>query len=147
MKTTYPFLALALLTLSFSCKNETSKESIDTRNPMNEELTDTRNYEKDGNFEEDVYTYEEKTGDIDQNWNLNNPERQMRLFAQFEMSDDQQQRYETALANWMDSNTGTPYKNLSANDRINAEANILETILDKEQFNRYKQWANANDKR
>ncbi|SDH29171.1 hypothetical protein [Winogradskyella thalassocola] len=147
MKTTYYILALALLTLSFSCKNKTSKESTDTRNPMNEELTDTRNYEKDGNFEEDVYTYEEKTGDIDQNWNLNDPERQMRLYEQFELSEEQQQLYETALANWMTSNTENPYKNLSANDRIDAEADILENILDTEQFNRYKEWANANDKR
>ncbi len=147
MKTTYHILALALLTLSFSCKNETKQESTDTRNPMNEELTDTRNYEKDGNFEEDVYTFEEKTGDIDQNWNLNDPERQMRLYSQFELSEEQQQRYETALANWMTSHTENPYEKLSANDRIDVEADILEDILDEAQFERYKAWAEANDKR
>ncbi|WP_178984110.1 hypothetical protein [Winogradskyella helgolandensis] len=147
MKTTYHIIALALLTVSFSCKNETSKESTDTRNPMNEELTDTRNYEQDGNFEEDVYTYEEKTGDIDQNWNLKDPERQMRLYAQFELSEEQQQLYETALSNWMTSNTENPYEKLSANDRIDAEADILEDILDDGQFEHYKEWANANDKR
>ncbi|MBU2929427.1 hypothetical protein [Winogradskyella psychrotolerans] len=147
MKTTYHIIALALLTASFSCKNETSKESTETRNPMNEELTDTRNYQKDGNFEEDVYTYEEKTGDIDQNWNLNDPERQMRLFAQFEFSNDQQQRYEMALDNWMTSDTENPYEKLSANDRIDAEADILKDILSDDQFDHYKEWANANDKR
>ncbi|WP_179334568.1 hypothetical protein [Winogradskyella costae] len=147
MKTTYKIIALALLTVSFSCKNETSKDSTDTRNPMNEELTDTRNYEQDGNFEEDTYSYEEKTGDINPNWNLNDPERQMRLYAQFELSEAQQQRYETELSNWMNSNTENPYESLSANDRIDAEAKILEDILDDGQFERYKEWANANDKR
>ena len=145
MKTTYYIVALALLTVSFSCKNETSKESTDTRNPMNEELTDTRNYKQEGNFEEDTYTYKEKTGDIDPNWNLNDPERQMRLYAQFELSEVQQERYETALSNYMSSNTENPYESLSADDRISAEANILEGILDDEQFELYKAWAHAND--
>lgn len=150
MKTTYQILAIALLTLSFSCKNETSKDPvhIDTRNPMNEELTDTRNYEEeDGNLDDDDYTYEEKTADIDTNWNLKDPERQMRLYARFEMNDSQQQRYETALTEWMTADPENPYEQLSANDRIDAEAEILKDILDDEQFDRYKTWAADNDKR
>ena len=69
MKTTYSILAAAaLLTLSTSCKNETSqKNTSETRNPMNKELTDTRNYESDGNFDEDTYTYTKKPDSIDEN--------------------------------------------------------------------------------
>lgn len=147
MKMTYRMLALVLLTLSFSCKNETSKENTDTRNPMNEELTNTRNYEEDGNLEEDLYTYEEKADAINANWNLKSPERQMRLYSRFEMNDSQQQRYETALTEWMNADAENPYEKLSANDRIDAEADILEDILDEEQFDRYKAWASDNDKR
>ncbi|SDR90814.1 hypothetical protein [Winogradskyella sediminis] len=147
MKTEYHILGLALLTLSLSCKDETSKNASDTRNPMNEELTDTRNYENSGNLEEKVYTYEEKTGELETNWDLNDPERQMRLYERFEMSDQQQERYETALAEWMESHTENPYETLSAHDRIAAEADILETILDNNQYDAYKDWADDNDKR
>ena len=148
MKTTYSILAVALLTLSFSCKNESSKKNTpEPRNPMNEELTDTRNYESDGNFDEDTYTYEEKTDSINENWNLNNPERQMELYARFEMSDVQQQRYETALTKWWDSETEDPFEKLSANERIEVESNILENILSADQYENYEDWADDNNKR
>ena len=69
----------------------------------------------------------------------------MRLYAQFKLSEAQQERYETALSNYMSSNTENPYESLSADDRIAAEANILEGILDDAQFELYKAWAHAND--
>ncbi|WP_179376823.1 hypothetical protein [Winogradskyella wichelsiae] len=147
MKTNYKFLAMVLLAVSFSCKNESSKKEINTRNPMNKELTDTQNYEEDGNFEEDTYTYESKTDSINENWNLNDPERQMQLYSRFEMSDAQQERYETELQKWWDSEMDDPYKKLSADHRIETESKILKNILDEEQYENYEAWSNDNDKR
>ena len=148
MKYFYNILAITLVTLSFSCKNETSEKSIpETRNPMNEELTDTRNYESDGNFKEDTYTYEEKTDSINENWNLNSPERQMELYARFKMTDMQQQRYETALTKWWDSETEDSFEKHSANKRIEVESNILKNILNEDQYENYEEWADDNNKR
>ncbi|QXP78292.1 MULTISPECIES: hypothetical protein [Winogradskyella] len=148
MKYFYNIFAITLVTLSFSCKNETSEKSIpETRNPMNEELTDTRNYESDGNFKEDTYTYEEKTDSINENWNLNSPERQMELYARFKMTDMQQQRYETALTKWWDSETEDSFEKHSANKRIEVESNILKNILNEDQYENYEEWADDNNKR
>ncbi|RCW91337.1 hypothetical protein [Winogradskyella arenosi] len=143
-----PVYSLLVISLMWSCKNDTTKPEVPiTQNPMNEELTDTRNYEADGNFEEDVYTYERKTDSINENWNLNNPERQMGLYARFNMSDAQQEKYETALSNWFQSQTNEPYEKLGTTTRIEAEDSILKPILDEHQYENYQAWAQDNDKR
>lgn len=143
MKTIYSFLIVILLV---SCKNESPKESTTgTENPMNEELTNSRNYKSSGNFENETYTFKKKTDSIDENWNLDSPERQMSLYERFQMDDSQQEQYETALAEWSNTNPEEPYKKLSTAKRIEAESNILKQILSEDQFKHYELWVNQND--
>ncbi|WP_225034688.1 hypothetical protein [Winogradskyella sp. SM1960] len=143
MKTIYSLLLVILLV---SCKNESPKESTTgTKNPMNEELTNSRNYKSSGNFENETYTFKKKTDSIDENWNLDSPERQMSLYERFQMSDAQQEQYETALAEWSNANTEEPYNKLSTATRIEAESNILKQILSEDQFKHYELWVNQND--
>ncbi|MBF8149255.1 hypothetical protein ITJ86_05070 [Winogradskyella sp. F6397] len=143
MKTIYSLLLVILLV---SCKNESPKESTTgTENPMNEELTNSRNYKSSGNFENETYTFKKKTDSIDENWNLDSPERQMSLYERFQMDDSQQEQYETALAEWSNTNPEEPYKKLSTATRIEAESNILKQILSEDQFKHYELWVNEND--
>ncbi|GGG52684.1 hypothetical protein [Bizionia arctica] len=148
MKTRYTILALSILVLGVSCKNESPNHSTaDTENPMNEQITKTTNYKEEGNFEEEVYTHEAITDSINEHWNLDDPERQQGLYSNFEMTTKQQQDYEKALQAWLESDMENPYDKLSASERIDAENIILKPILDESQYTRYKAWAKENDKR
>lgn len=148
MKTTYRILVIVLLTFSFSCKNTSSEQKVTTnQNPMNDELTNTRNYEEDGNLKEDVYTFERKTDSINENWNLDSPVRQERLYTRFNMSESQQEQYKKALKDWWASDIDNPYDKISTKKRIKAESDILKNILDDNQYDRYKVWFDDNDKR
>ncbi|WP_431135333.1 hypothetical protein [Psychroserpens mesophilus] len=148
MKTMYRILALTVLIFSFSCKNKSSEQTTSgTKNPMNEELTNTRNYEDDGNFREDVYTFEHKTDSINENWNLDNPERQERLYSRFDMTKNQQERYEKELQDWWTSDDNNPYDKMSTDKRIEFENDVMKHLLEDEQYERYKAWADNNDKR
>ncbi len=147
----YCQLALFLMiTLVVSCdfgKNNSPNHSSEGRTvPENEALTNTTNYRETGNFDSMDVTDNDKVSDsLNENWNLDDPERQENLYARFRMSPDQIQRYEKALQEWKDIEKGEAYKLLSANEKIKEEDRILKKILDESQYNQYKQWADAND--
>lgn len=147
----YCQLALFLLiTLVMSCdfgKNNSPDHSTEGRTVTeNEALTNTTNYRETGNFDSMDAADNDKVSDsLNENWNLDDPERQENLYARFRMSPDQIQRYEKALQAWKDIEKGEAYKLLSANEKIKEEDRILKKILDESQYNQYKQWADAND--
>lgn len=85
---------------------------------------------------------------IEENWNLDDPKRRESLYANFNMSDDQIQKYEKAIDLWKGSVQGEEaYELLSANEKIKKEDSILKSILNESQYERYKKWARANDLR
>ena len=67
------------------------------------------------------------------------------LYERFQMDDSQQAQYETALAEWPNTETDEPYKKLSTSTRIQAEYNILKQTLTEDQFKHYELWVNEND--
>lgn len=70
------------------------------------------------------------------------------MYANFNMSDDQIQKYEKAIDLWKGSVQGEEaYELLSANEKIKKEDSILKSILNESQYERYKKWARANDLR
>ena len=148
MKNRSKFLVLFLLAFILSCKNESPQESTKgTTNTLNKELTKTTNYKESGNFEESTYNINAETDSLSQNWNLNDSKRQQKLYSRFNMTQNQMQKYEKALKNWLDSDPEDPYDKFSANKRIKEEAEILKVILTKEQYKNYTEWANENDDR
>ncbi|WP_132215093.1 hypothetical protein [Mariniflexile fucanivorans] len=149
MKNSIKLLGLLLLVFLMSCKNESSKSTtIDTPNATNEELTNTTNYkENNGNFNDETYDINKQTDSLNENWNLNDPNRQKLLFSTFDMSQNQIQKYKTALKKWWNEDVENQYDKLSANERIEKERDILKEILDDSQFENYKDWANKNDDR
>lgn len=139
-----------MMTLMMSCdfgKNNSPDHSTEGRTvPENEDITNTTNYRETGNFDSMDNSDNNKVSDsLNENWNLDDPERQENLYARFRMSQDQIQRYEKALQEWKDVEKGDVYKLLSANEKIKEEDRILKEILDESQYNQYKQWADAND--
>ena len=139
-----------MMTLMMSCdfgKNNSPDHSTEGRTvPENEDITNTTNYRETGNFDSMDNSDNNKVSDsLNENWNLDDPERQENLYARFRMSQDQIQRYEKALQEWKDVEKGDVYKLLSANEKIKEEDRILKKILDESQYNQYKQWADSND--
>jgi len=147
MKTLTKLLTIGFLA-SLSCKNDSPKQSTETTtNPMNDEITNTTNYKESGNFDDDPYDIEKASDSVNENWNLNDPERQQKLYDEFNMTQSQIQKYESALKDWWNSDEDAPYEKISANERIKKEDEILKKILDESQYHRYKEWADANDNR
>ncbi|TYC14918.1 hypothetical protein ES677_05930 [Bizionia gelidisalsuginis] len=149
MKNVFKVVLIAILGVVFSCKNNTTEQNVEGRvNPLNEDLTKTTNYKKNGNFEDnETFNVTEDSDSINENWNLNDPDRQKALYSRFRMDDTQIEMYETALENWWSIDLDHPYDKLSANERIKEEGAILKEILNDSQFNQYSQWANDNDER
>lgn len=151
MKSRFKMLVILICTIALSCKNESPQKSTEGRMVTdNEELTNTTNYKKNGNFEnrdDHSYSITQTTDSIYENWNLDDPKRQEILYSRFNMSDKQIKEYEKALREWWDFDDDNPYEKLSANDRIDKEDEILENILDDSQYDKYKEWANKNDER
>lgn len=149
MKNVFKVVLIAILGVVFSCKNNTTEQNVEGRvNPLNEDLTKTTNYKKNGNFEDnETFNVTEDSDSINENWNLNDPDRQKALYSRFRMDDTQIEMYETALENWWSTDLDHPYDKLSANERIKEEGAILKEILNDSQFNQYSQWANDNDER
>lgn len=151
MKNTLKILAILIVSIAMSCKNESPKHSTEgTTNPLNEDLTKTTNYKKNGNFEnrdDNSYNITKTTDSIYENWNLDDPKRQQILYSKFNMSPEQIQKYEKALQDWWDFDDDNPYEKLSANERIEEEDKIMRTILNESQLENYQKWANENDER
>lgn len=146
----YQLTIFVLLSLVMSCdfgKNNSPNHSTDGRTvPENEAITNTTNYRETGNFDTmDAAATDKVSDSLNENWNLDDPERQQHLYARFRMSQNQIQRYEKALQEWKDREQGEAYKLLSANEKIKEEDRILKNILDDSQYDQYKQWADAND--
>ncbi|MCK0125068.1 hypothetical protein MWU76_11710 [Gelidibacter sp. F2691] len=143
-----------LMTLVMSCdfgNNNSPNHSTEGRTvPENEEITNTTNYKKTGNFDamDEVTIGNDKiTDSLNENWNLDNPKRRENLYARFNMSQDQINRYENAIREWKESQKNDAYKLLSANEKIKEENRILKNILNDSQYDQYKQWSKANDLR
>lgn len=139
-----------LMACDFS-KNRSPDHSTPGREvPQNKEVTKTTNYKSSGNFDaiDEVSVGVDKVNDsLSENWNLDNPKRKETLYATFNMSEDQIQKYENALQSWKESEKEDAFKLLSANAKIKEEDRILKDILDASQYERYKKWAKANDLR
>jgi hypothetical protein len=153
MKIYHQLAVVLIMTLTMSCdfgKNNSPDHSTEGRTvPENKEITNTTNYRETGNFDTmDETTLRNGISDsLNENWNLDDPERQENLYSRFRMSQDQIQRYEKALKAWKDVEKGEAYKLLSANEKIKEEDRILKEILDASQYDQYQQWADANDLR
>lgn len=154
MNTFYKTGLLATLTIVMSCdfgKNNSPDHSTEGRTvPENKEITNTTNYKSTGNFDlnDSIAVENDKISDsVNENWNLDNAKRKQHLYASFNMTQDQIQRYEKALQIWKESDHGDAYKLLSAGEKIKEEDKILKDILDDEQYKNYKDWANKNDLR
>ncbi|MBA6154218.1 hypothetical protein [Gelidibacter maritimus] len=154
MKSYQQLLVISFISIFMSCdfsKNNSPDHSTTGRTvPENQEITNTTNYQTTGNFDtiEGSYINQDKVTDsLGENWNLDNPKRKEDLYAAFDMTEEQIQRYENAIQNWKESETEDAFKLLSANAKIKEEDKILKNILDDEQYSRYKDWSRANDLR
>lgn len=151
MKNFHQLTLILVMTLLSSCdfgKNNSPDHSTEGRMvPENEEITNTTNYKKTGNFDTADDATNNGVDSLNENWNLDDPERQENLYSRFRMTQDQIQRYEKALKDWKKAKKEDAYKLLSANEKIKEENRILKEILDDSQYDQYKQWSNANDLR
>lgn len=149
MKNLLKIVLASVLMLTFSCKNNTTETTEEGRlNPVNEELTKTTNYKKNGNFENNkTFNATVESDSINENWNLNDPDRQKALYSRFRMDETQIKKYESDLEQWMSSDLENPYDKLSANERIKQESEILKDILNDSQYDQYRNWATENDER
>lgn len=146
MKTIYKLsLFISILAMvTISCKNESPKHSTEgTTIPKNEDLTNTTNYKDNTNLDGSGYDLTKETDSVNENWNLDSPKRQERLYAEFNFTKEQITDYETAIENWKKSDTENPYEKLSSDERIMVEDSILKNILDDTQYDSYKDWADA----
>ncbi len=132
-------------------KNNSPDHSTTGRTvPENKEITNTTNYKNTGNFDamdENSIGTDKVTDSLSENWNLDNPKRKENLYATFDMTEDQIQKYENALQNWKESDKADAFKLLSANAKIKEEDKILKDILNDAQYKRYKEWSKDNDLR
>lgn len=154
MKTYLKLVVILCLTLIVSCdfgKNNSPDHSTSGRTvPENKDITNTTNYKNTGNFDaldENSVGTDKMVDSLSENWNLDSPKRKEHLYASFEMSKDQIQRYEDALQAWKESEQEDAFKMLSANAKIKEENRILKGILDDSQYKRYKKWVSDNDLR
>jgi hypothetical protein len=150
----FNIISILLVLLIMSCnmgKNNSPDQSTPGRmDPVNEEITKTTNYKSSGNFDtiQKITIPNANDSSIEENWNLDDPKRRESLYANFNMSDDQIQKYEKAIDLWKGSVQGEEaYELLSANEKIKKEDSILKSILNESQYERYKKWARANDLR
>lgn len=154
MKTYNKLTVILFLALLMSCdfgKNNSPDHSTTGRTvPENKEITNTTNYKNTGNFDamdENSIGTDKVTDSLSENWNLDNPKRKENLYATFDMTEDQIQKYENALQNWKESDKADAFKLLSANAKIKEEDKILKDILNDDQYKRYQEWSKDNDLR
>lgn len=144
------FLIILVTSCDFGTNNSPSHSTEGRTVSENEEITNTTNYKKTGNFDaldEAGIANGRITDSLNENWNLDNPKRRETLYSRFNMSPEQIERYENALRTWRESQKDEAYKLLSANEKIKEENRILKTILDGDQYDQYRQWSKLNDLR
>lgn len=148
MKTKIHILMLSGLLAIVACKNESPKKSTeDQMPPRNEASTKTTNQEKSGNFNDHTTPIITDSDSLKVSWNLDNPERQQRLYKEFAMTPSQIAAYEKALNDFKASELDDPYEKLSAEERIDKEDGIMKRILNDDQYKKYRKWASDNDRR
>ncbi|OBQ52247.1 hypothetical protein JJL45_15825 [Tamlana sp. s12] len=135
------FFGLCVLAFS-ACKNETSHENVNkTQSIENDALGNTTNYKSSGNFKANEAAIEVESDSVNENWNLDDPERRDKLYARFNMSPDQINQYESSLKQWHADHEENAYALLEVDEKAEIEKNILKAILDDNQFEQYESWA------
>jgi len=143
MKNTVKILSSLLVLLLVACGNSQKKGGTDSTDTY---MTDPAINDKDSN--NDNMSNDgamNNTQDPDLNQEEYDIQRNKQMYSSLNMTDEQIQRYETAMHTSMDTwERNNPQKTITIKDRMKIQRDNLVPILDESQFRNYEQWANDN---
>lgn len=143
MKNTVKVLSSLLVLLLIACGNSQKKTGTDGTDTY---MTDPAINDKDSN--NDHMSNDgtmNNTQDPDLIQEEYDTQRNEHMYSSLNMTDEQIQRYETAMRTSMDTwERNNPQKTITIKDRMKIQRDNLVPILDELQFRNYEQWANDN---
>lgn len=143
MKNTVKVLSSLLVLLLIACGNSQKKTGTDSTDTY---MTDPAINDKDSN--NDHMSNDgtmNNTQDPDLIQEEYDTQRNEHMYSSLNMTDEQIQRYETAMRTSMDTwERNNPQKTITIKDRMKIQRDNLVPILDELQFRNYEQWANDN---